>query len=53
MGGALDEEEEEELKDTKNLTFEEVQAYAEGLQALGLTVVGELPSSAAEGEVLR
>ena len=53
MGGALDEEEEEELKDTTKLTFEEVKAYAEGLRALGLTVAGELPSAATEGEVLR
>lgn len=35
MGGELDEEEEEELKDTRKLTWEEVQAYAQGLFGLG------------------
>ena len=33
IGGELDEEEEEELKDTKRLDFKEVNAFGEGLKA--------------------
>ena len=51
MGGELDEEEEEELKDTSTLSFEEVKAFAEGLSELGLSM--SAPEDDAGGEVLR
>ena len=51
MGGEIDEDEEEELKDTTTLSFEEVKAFAEGLSGLGLSTSAS--EDDAGGEVLR
>ena len=41
MGGQLDAEEEEELRDTETICFEELDAFARGLQAAGVDAHAE------------
>jgi hypothetical protein len=47
MGGVLDEEEEEELKDTSLLSFEELEAFSDALQGAG-SLVEEAEEDAGE-----
>ena len=47
MGSVLDEEEEEELKDTSLLSFEELEAFSDALQGAG-SLVEEAEEDAGE-----
>ena len=55
MGGVLDEEEEEELKDTSLLSFEELEAFSDALQGVGSLAeeADDDPSEADGTSVLR
>ena len=53
MGGTLDSDEEEELRDTSTLAFEELEAYAHSLQEHGADHHNETVSDAAGGALLR